>query len=222
MPFTLESILLSLALLAAVGAFLAAPIVDRTWLAVGRGARPSRKGQAAGPVSDLEVRHQQIVTALRDLDFDYSLSKLSEDDYRRTRAELVTEGAAVLRALDGVPTSAPRPKAPAAPASDAALEAAIAARRKQKTAAPAAPANDAALEAAIAARRKRKAAPPPPADDALEAAIAARRKSKSAPAARSAGPNGSATCPKCGRAAGPDEAFCPRCGTRLSPQKVAA
>jgi DNA-directed RNA polymerase subunit RPC12/RpoP len=133
------------------------------------------------------VRRSQIITAIRDLDFDYSLSKLSEEDYRRTRAELVDEGSRVLRALDGVAPGAPRAKAPAA-----------------------APAGDDALEAAIAARRKQSAAQPAP-DDALEAAIAARRKSPSArgqvacpQCGRSAHPD-EAFCPRCGARISPEK-----------------
>jgi hypothetical protein len=146
MPFLYESVFLTLVLLAVVGLYLAWPFLTGP-----RRARRSARGQAAridrpvaGGAAALEERHQQIVAALRDLEFDYKLAKITDEDYAVARAQLMAEGAQVLRALDTAP-SPPSParlragegadSAPAGPqageeSSD--LEHEIAARRKHK------------------------------------------------------------------------------------------
>lgn len=133
MPFLTESIFLTFVLLAAVGVYLAWPFLTGATRARKAGRRqPARMSQAsADEEAELEERHRQIVMALRDLDFDHDLSKVTDEDYAVARAQLVAEGAQVLRALDAAP-------APMPPTSGGDLELEIAARRKRKAEARAA------------------------------------------------------------------------------------
>jgi hypothetical protein len=141
----LGSILLGVALL-----FIVAFLVARPWL------EPAAGGETeADPAAPLLLERERTLAALRDLDFDYATGKLPDDDYAAQRAQLVAQGADVLRQLDALaPAGAP---APIAGIEDE-IEAAIARRRTSP--APAAPrrAAEAGIEAAIAQRRQPGAA----------------------------------------------------------------
>lgn len=173
------SILVGLALVIAVGFVVAQPFLDTR---ARREPEPSEAGR-------LRQERDQVLRALRDLDFDYSLGKLLQEDYAPLRAELVSRGAEALKKLDAL-AKAPQPAQPPA-------------------------VSDQAIEAAIAARRQGRSpgvgqAPQPPAvpDEAIETAIAARRQSR---------PNATGqACPRCGAAVQPDDRFCPRCGAALA------
>ena len=72
------------------------------------------------PVEHLEERKARIYENLRDLQFEYRLGKLSDDDYQKTKVGLQRELSAVLAQIDAVqPASAavakPAAKAAAAP-----------------------------------------------------------------------------------------------------------
>jgi hypothetical protein len=54
------------------------------------------------PVRHLETRKAAIYENLRDLQFEYRVGKLSDDDYQRTKKEMQTELAAVLAEIDAV------------------------------------------------------------------------------------------------------------------------
>jgi len=88
------SVLLALALLLIVAAFVARPIIDRT----------ARNGEDASPASTdaLVAQREAILIELRDLDFEHSTGKVSEDDFENQRARLVAKGTEILRALDQV------------------------------------------------------------------------------------------------------------------------
>jgi len=89
------SLLLALALLLLVAAFVARPIVER---AVNRNDAP-----ADSSADDLIARREAILVELRDLDFDHSTGKVSDADHQTQRARLVAQGAEILRALDQLP-----------------------------------------------------------------------------------------------------------------------
>jgi hypothetical protein len=79
--------------------------------------------QAAGvaPWQHLEGRKAAIYENLRDLQFEYRVGKLSEDDYGRTKKELQAELAAVMAEIDTLKAGAPaapvtQPNSVAAPA----------------------------------------------------------------------------------------------------------
>jgi hypothetical protein len=199
------SILIGLALLILAGFLVAWPLIDQ---------RP-QLGPGPSEADRLRQERDQLLTALRDLDFDYSLGKLQAEDYAPLRADLVSRGAEVLKKLDAAtqtPEASPRPAVP-----DEAIEKAIAAHRqgRAKTGgqAPQAPASDDAIEKAIAARRQGRAktdgqAPQMPVSDkAIEKAVAERRQARPKAASQA--------CPRCNAAVQPDDRFCPRCGAPL-------
>lgn len=84
------SLLFGLALLLVVGFLTAQPLLER---------RTSRRA-AASPLEELQAERDAVLTALRDLDFDYSTGKITAEDHAAHRAALVHRGAEALRALD--------------------------------------------------------------------------------------------------------------------------
>ena len=139
------SILLGLALLLGVAFIVARPLLDQA----GAAAREP------GPAEALLFERERILTALRDLDFDHATGKFLDDDYAAQRAQLLAQGADVLRQLDALAPAAGPIAEPAPTSVDAEIEQAIARRRAHS--APAAPprrAMDTEIEAAIADRRQ--------------------------------------------------------------------
>ncbi len=64
------------------------------------------------PTAHLEARRARIYEGLRDLQFEYRVGKLSDEDYQRTKLELQAQLAKVMaeiEALQGKP-EAPKPK----------------------------------------------------------------------------------------------------------------
>ena len=98
----LGAILFLLALLIAVGLFLAAPLM--------RGARP-RPLDESPEVSALLAERDRVINALQELDFDFKLGKVPEDDYPAQRTELLQRGASILKELDQAGTRRLRPAA---------------------------------------------------------------------------------------------------------------
>ena len=66
-------------------------------------------------ITQLQVEHETILTAIRDLDFDYQTGKFSQEDYRAQRESLVQRGVQLLKRIDAEQS--------------AAIEAAVQARR---------------------------------------------------------------------------------------------
>lgn len=54
------------------------------------------------PVQHLETRKAAIYENLRDLQFEYRVGKLSDEDYQRTKKEMQAELAAVLGEIDSI------------------------------------------------------------------------------------------------------------------------
>jgi len=69
--------------------------------------------EPASPVKHLEERKATIYDNLRDLQFEYRVGKLSDQDYRQTKQDLQKELATVLAAIDAIQGSAPPPAKPA-------------------------------------------------------------------------------------------------------------
>ena len=72
------------------------------------------------PVQHLEERKAQIYENLRDLQFEYRVGKLSDEDYQKTKVDLQKELAKVLAEIDSIApaaTNAIQP-APAKPKAD--------------------------------------------------------------------------------------------------------
>ena len=78
-------------LVVAVVAFVVYPIV-----------RPSRSILTAGASQSEELlrRRDRVYVELRELDFDYRVGKVTEDDYVEARDQLETEAARILQAID--------------------------------------------------------------------------------------------------------------------------
>lgn len=68
--------------------------------------------EPVSPVKHLEERKAVIYDNLRDLQFEYRLGKLSDQDYQQTKKDLQKELAVVLAEIE---TIAPQPRKPAAP-----------------------------------------------------------------------------------------------------------
>jgi NADH pyrophosphatase NudC (nudix superfamily) len=182
------SIFVILALAVLVGLYISRPFFVKP--AAQSAARRARViNQREHTRSSLLAERDRVLTALQDLEFDFTLGKIPAEDYPIQRAELMNLGAQALRQLDEMDEKK------SGPSVEARLEASVAARRA-----------DAA----------RSAGTTPPAssenaagkgDEDLEALVAARRRSRQE---KSVG-----FCPKCGKPASQSDRFCSRCGATL-------
>ncbi len=176
------SIFLLLALLILVAFFVAQPLLNRQRAAI----RPSADTRQR--TASLRAERAQVIQSLQELDFDYSLGKMPDEDYPGQRNSLLMQGVEVLQKLDAL-----HPQPSAQNGKDQ-IEEALAARRKTLSESPA--------EAFVREQ-----------NEELEALIAARRRARngSAPREKSIG-----FCPKCGKSIQKSDRFCPKCGTELS------
>lgn len=115
----LPSILLGLALFAGVAFLVAQPLLQ---------------GQAVvtptvTETDQLTAQRDMVLAALRDLDFDFNMGKITAEDYQLQRAALVQQGVTTLKQLDALSASPNAPRPAPADSLEAQLEAAIAARR---------------------------------------------------------------------------------------------
>ncbi len=103
-------------------------------------------------LSTLLAERDRVLTALQELDFDYSLGKIPAEDYPAQRKELLQSGADVLRRIDAL-TTAHSPDRRVEPA-ESCSEVTAAARRPREEKKPASSsASDDDLEDLIARRR---------------------------------------------------------------------
>jgi NADH pyrophosphatase NudC (nudix superfamily) len=135
----ITAILVSLALLILVAVYLYAPFVQR---------RARRVTEEEHELSALLAERDRVINSLQELDFDYKLGKIPEEDYPAQRATLLQTGADILRKID---TLAPEPAS--AQDVDARIEKAIAARRADASVVKPEVSDD-DLEVMIAARRR--------------------------------------------------------------------
>ena len=135
----ISAILFMLAVLILVGMYLYAPFVSRGRRAV---------TDVEHVVSTLMAERDRVINALQELDFDYKLGKIPDQDYQAQRAELLRKGAEILRTLDEFQTGADNRDA------ESRLESAVAARRADSAEAAPAGLSDDDLESLIASRRK--------------------------------------------------------------------
>src|SRR5574340_1404933 len=136
----LSAIFFVLAVLILVGMYLYAPFVGRSR---NIGFRQDHE------ISALLAERDRIINALQDLDFDFKLGKIPDEDYPVQRAELLKKGADVLRTLDRL-----QPVAGSGSEAEARIEDAISARAAGAQASG--PLTDDDLESLIAARRKQR------------------------------------------------------------------
>ena len=135
----LTAIIVSLGLLILVAFYLYAPFINR---------RARRVTEEEHELSALLAERDRVINSLQELDFDYKLGKIPEEDYPVQRTSLLQKGADILRKID---TLAPEPAS--SQDVDARIEKAIAARRADASVAKPEPSDD-DLESMIAARHK--------------------------------------------------------------------
>lgn len=181
------SLLLGLALGLLILLVVVQPLADRS------GVREKKTSETDVLIAERE----QLLTALRDLDFDHATGKITDDDYVPQRAQLMAQGAAVLKQLDEMRPLA----APGADTSEAATEWSM----------------DDFIESEIAARRQTSPANAPnPAAEITAGAcphcgVATRAGDRFCP---KCGTTLSIVCRDCGHTLQPNDRFCPRCGVR--------
>jgi rubrerythrin len=134
------AILLIVALLLGVGLYLAAPLMDN---------RIRRAPEGNQEISSLMAERDRVINALQELDFDFRLGKIPEEDYPSQRTDLLQKGAEVLKKLDAL-TSAKSGDNDF----ENRLEKAVAARRADAARTSTAQISDDDIESMLAARRK--------------------------------------------------------------------
>jgi len=112
----LVSIFLALAIAVFVGLYLYAPFLER---------RARRVTAEEHELSALLAERERALSALQELDFDYKLGKIPEEEYPTQRVYLLQKGAEILKRIDELtPQKAHHHK-------DANIERAVASRRRQ-------------------------------------------------------------------------------------------
>ena len=137
----LTAIFFSLAVLILVGIYLYAPFMER---------RARRVTEEEHELSALMAERDRVINSLQELDFDFKLGKIPEDDYPIQRSTLLQKGADILRKIDLL-----APQATSAQDTEARLERAIAARRADASLARVEVSDD-DLESMISSRRKNR------------------------------------------------------------------
>jgi zinc-ribbon domain len=174
------SLFLILALCIPVVLFIARPLLERNNM-------PASQNEE--DLSNLLAQRDQIVATLQELDDDYSLGKIPQDEYPSQRMSLLQSGAEILKQIDTFQSSG------TSIAHEDRLETAVAARRLSQ-------------DGSLAPSRKNGNAVPPVPDDELEQRIALRRRLMQEKAG--------GFCPKCGKPVHVSDHFCPKCGAVLA------
>ena len=137
----LAAIFFSLAVLLLVGIYLYAPFMER---------RARRVTEEEHELSALMAERDRVINSLQELDFDFKLGKIPEEDYPMQRSTLLQKGADILRKIDTL-----APQATSAQDTDVRLERAIAARRADASLARVEVSDD-DLETMISSRRRNR------------------------------------------------------------------
>lgn len=135
----LTAIFFTLTILILVAIYLYAPFMER---------RARRVTEEEHELSALMAERDRVINSLQELDFDFKLGKIPEEDYPTQRAHLLQKGADILRQIDSI---APQPAS--AQSADARIEKASAARRADASVATSEVSDD-DVESMVAARRK--------------------------------------------------------------------
>ncbi len=151
----LGSVLLILALALLVGMILTQPFmrIKETEKLVQERKTSQEKDHIR---SALLAEQERVLSALQELEFDYTLGKIPAEDYPHERAALLQHGAEVLRQLDALQPFNGRQKS-----AEERIEAAVAARRADAAAARSAVARELdEIELAILERKRQQQARP--------------------------------------------------------------
>ena len=111
----IAAIFFTLAIFILVAMYLYAPFMER---------RARRVTEEEHELSALLAERDRVINSLQELDFDFKLGKIPDEDYPPQRAELLQKGADILRKIDSL-----SPQAVSTQDEEARLEKAIAARR---------------------------------------------------------------------------------------------
>src|SRR5215203_48537 len=140
----LTAIFFSLAILILVGIYLYAPFMER---------RARRVTEEEHELSTLMAERDRVINSLQELDFDFKLGKIPEEDYPAQRTGLLQRGADLLRRIDAIASQSVSMQSASTQDADARMERAIAARRADASVTKTEPSDD-DLESMIQARRK--------------------------------------------------------------------
>jgi len=135
----ITAIFFTLAILILVAIYLYAPFMER---------RARSVTEEEHELSALMAERDRVINSLQELDFDFKLGKIPDEDYPTQRASLLQKGADILRQIDTI-----APQATAAQDVDARIEKAIAARRADASVVQQEISDD-DVESMISARRK--------------------------------------------------------------------
>lgn len=135
----LTAIFFTLAILILVAIYLYAPFMDR---------RAHRVTEEEHELSALMAERDRVINSLQELDFDFKLGKIPDEDYPAQRAGLLQKGADILRRIDSL-----APQITSEQDADARIEKAITARRADASVVKPEISDD-DLESMIAARRR--------------------------------------------------------------------
>src|SRR5512134_3558126 len=135
----LAAIFFSFAVLLLVGIYLYAPFMER---------RARRVTEEEHELSALMAERDRVINSLQELDFDFKLGKIPQEDYPAQRAGLLQKRAEILKKIDSL-----APQLVSTQDTEARLEKAIAARRADGSVTTAGVTDD-ELEAMISSRRK--------------------------------------------------------------------
>ena len=135
----ITAIFFTLAILILVAIYLYAPFMER---------RARRVTEEEHELSALMAERDRVINALQELDFDFNLGKIPDEDYPAQRLSLLQKGADILRQIDTM-----APQTTAEQDVDVRIEKAIAARRADASVA-APEISDDDVESMISARRK--------------------------------------------------------------------
>jgi len=143
-------------------------------------------------LTELLLRKEQVLAQIKELEFDYRVGKLDDEDYRRFDERLRRQAVVLLQQIEQL--------APESAGLDASLESEIQKRRmvKPEESAPL-PVADAGIEAEIARRRRVAAAAP-----------------VQVTAANGVGEDAPRFCTECGSRVAPQHKFCANCGAPLA------
>ncbi|MCB9115389.1 MAG: zinc ribbon domain-containing protein [Caldilinea sp.] len=143
-------------------------------------------------LTELLLRKEQVLVQIKELEFDYRVGKLDEEDYQRFDERLRRQAVGLIQQIEQV--------APESAGLDATLESEIQKRRMVKP---------------------EESTPAPAVDAGIEAEIASRRRVAAATPVQPAAANGAAEdaprfCTECGSRVAAQHKFCASCGAPLA------
>ena len=199
----LGSVFLILALLVLVVLFVIRPIIEKKQPALdaeGDLTRPIEH-QLKDRYSSLLLEHHRSLNALYELDFDFALGKIPEEDYSPQRALLLKRGAEILQKLDSCrkeTTCQSEQEGVLIPDPPYLLKAAMTGLQSSHV-------KNVPPQQTLTAPQAGSMIMKP--DDDLEILLARRRRARQEKAA--------GFCPKCGSPVQKSDHFCPKCGARM-------